>query len=367
STRVIQTPLPVPPATAPPDEIYRQLEEEPRSQLPFILTAFGLLGLLVVLVFILLQALGGDDVPTVVLIPNVTNLPEEDAIQRLEDEDLVPSVQREASEEIELGRAIRTDPPAGTEVDTETRIDLFISAGPAEFEVPNLIGQDEATAIQMIIDAGFVEGNISARPDEAPAGQVIEQSPPANVQAGEGSPIDLVISEGPQTVDLENLEGLTERDAGARLSDVGLRYTVQDEHSEEVPRGVVIGTEPEAGTTMEVGQTVLLIVSLGPEPITIPNLFGLDPGDAEQQLSDLGLGISISNATETVDDPALDGAVVGQFPAAGATALPGDVITVTLGRTPPTTTTTSTTTTTTTPPTTSTTVPDTTPPTTGGG
>src|SRR5690606_3226159 len=50
STRVI-TSAPAPPPTAPPDEVYRELEEEPRSQLPFILTAFGLLALLVVLVF----------------------------------------------------------------------------------------------------------------------------------------------------------------------------------------------------------------------------------------------------------------------------------------------------------------------------
>jgi beta-lactam-binding protein with PASTA domain/serine/threonine protein kinase len=366
STRVIQTPMSVPPATAPPDETYRQLEDEPRSQLPFIVTAFGLLALLVALVFILFQALGGEEEPTLVTIPNVTNLPEEEAVQRLEDANLVPMIQREPSDEIQTGRAIRTDPPFGEEVAAETRVDLIISAGPAEFEVPNLIGLDEATARQRIEESNFIPGNITTRPDPAPEGQVIEQSPPANILAGAGSPIDLVLSQGPQTVTLEDLTGLTERDATARLSEDGLRFTVQEQHDPEVPRNVVIATEPAAGETLEVGQSVKLVVSLGPEPVTIPNLFGLDPGDAENQLRDLGLSISISNATEQVDDPNLDGRVVGQFPAAGATALPGDVITVTLGRTPPTTTTTSTTTTTTTTTsttTTSTTVPDTTSPT----
>ena len=41
ATRVMST-TPVPPATAPPDEMYRDVEEEPSSQMPFILTAFGL-------------------------------------------------------------------------------------------------------------------------------------------------------------------------------------------------------------------------------------------------------------------------------------------------------------------------------------
>ncbi|HJR93173.1 MAG TPA: Stk1 family PASTA domain-containing Ser/Thr kinase [Acidimicrobiia bacterium] len=368
STRIISTPVSVPPATAPPDEVYRQLEDEPRSQLPFILTAFGLLGLLVVLVFFLFQALGSDDDPTMVAVPNVTNVPEEEAVQRLEDAGLVPTIEREASDEIEQGRAIRTDPPFGTEVATDSRITLFVSSGRAELSVPNLIGMNEGAAREAIDDAGFTVGNVTTRPDPAPAGEVIEQSPPANILAGADSPIDLVISEGPQTVDLEDLSGLTERDAIARLQEEGLRFTVQEQHDPEVPRGVVIGTEPVAGETLEVGDSVKLIVSLGPEPVTIPNLFGLDPDAAEAQLNELGLGISISNATEQVDDPALDGRVVGQFPAANATALPGDVITVTLGRTPPTTTTTttSTTTTTTTPPTTSTTVPPTTSTTTGG-
>lgn len=360
STRVISS-QPVPPATAPPDEIYRQIEDEPRSQLPFIITAFGLLGLLVVLVFVLFQALNpGDEVETV-RIPVLTNVPEEEAIERLEELGLRPFITRESSDEIEVGRVLRTEPDAGEEVATDTTIEVFVSAGREELEVPNLIGQDEATARRMIIDAGFVEGDIRTQPDPAPEGEVIDQSPPANVRAGAESPIDLVISEGPQTVDLEDLEGLTERDAGQRLQAIGIRYTVDEEYSASVPAGVVIRTNPEAGATLEVGDSVVLVVSRGPEPVTIPNLFGMDPGQAETALRNIGLRISISNATETVSDPNLDGKVVGQFPAAGATALPGDAVTVTLGEAPPETTTT-TTTTTSTSTTTTTTPPDTTVP-----
>src|SRR5690606_38225018 len=176
STRVI-TPAPAPPPTAPPDEVYRDLEEEPRSQLPFILTAFGLLALLVVLVFVLFQALGGDEEPELVMVPTVTNLPEAEAVERLEEASLIPNIQREPSDEIPVGNAIRTDPPAGEEVPQDSTIDLFISAGPEEFEVPNLIGMDEATARQRIEEAGFVVGNISSRPDPQDEGTVVEQSP----------------------------------------------------------------------------------------------------------------------------------------------------------------------------------------------
>ncbi len=356
STRVIQSSTPLPPATAPPEETYRQLEEEPPSQLPFILTAFGLLGLLIALVFILFQALGGDESPQMVVIPDVSGLTEEQAVARLEADGFRTTVTREPSDEFELGRAIGTDPPAGEEAPVDSTVELFISAGVEEFGVPNLIGQNEAAARALILENNFTVGNITTRPDPAPAGQVIDQSPAANVRAERDSPIDLVISEGPQTVVLEDLEGLTERDASQRLSDVGLRFTVDEEHSDEVPQGLVIRTDPPEGTELEVGDTVLLVVSRGPQPVQIPNLFGLTPDEARNALANRNLGMNISNATETVTDPTLDGRVVGQFPAAGNTAVPGDVITVTLGRTPPTTTTT----TTTAPETTTTTVPDTT-------
>src|SRR5690606_672549 len=258
STRVI-TSAPAPPPTAPPDAVYRELEEEPRSQRPSILTAFGLLALLVVLVFVLFQALGGDEEPELVMVPTVTNLPEAEAVERLEEASLVPNIQREPSDEIPVGNAIRTDPPAGEEVPQDSTIDLFISAGPEEFEVPNLIGMDEATARQRIEEAGFVVGNISSRPDPQDEGTVVEQSPLPGVRAGSGSPIDLVLSEGPQTVELEDLSGLTERDATQRLNNLGLRVTVSEEYHPEVPRGSVITTDPEPGATLEVGETVLLV------------------------------------------------------------------------------------------------------------
>lgn len=359
STRVIPS-SPTPPATVPPDEVYRQLEEEPRSQLPFILTAFGLLALLTILVFVLFQALSGEDEPNMIVVPNVTNLPEEEAQALLEDERLLVTITREPSDDFEVSRAIRTEPPAGESVPEESGVELFISAGPEEFQVPTLIGQDEATARELIVESGFTVGNTTTRPDPQPEGIVVDQSPPAGVSAGGGSPIDLVISEGPDTVELEDLTGLTERDAGQRLQDAGLRFTVDESYDPEVPEGLVIETDPVAGTTMEVGETVLLTVSLGPQPVEIPDLSGLTPDEAENVLEELGLELSISNATETVDDRDLDGRVVGQFPAAGNTALPGDSVTVTLGRAPATTTTTEPTTTTTTEPTTTTTEPTTT-------
>ena len=145
-------------------------------------------------------------------------------------------ITREPSDEIPQGNAIRTDPPAGEEVPVDTTVELFVSAGPEEFEVPNLIGQDEETARRLIEESNFVVGNVTSQPSEQPEGVVISQQPPAGVRAGAGSPIDFVISEGPETFELEDLSGLTVSDATQRLADRG--GDRDERYDPEVPRGL---------------------------------------------------------------------------------------------------------------------------------
>jgi beta-lactam-binding protein with PASTA domain len=86
--------------------------------------------------------------------------------------------------------------------------------------------------------------------------------------------------------------------------------------------------------------------------VELPNLFGLTPGEAQVILEDLGLTLNVSNSTQPVADEGQDGTIVNQIPGAGINALPGDIVTVTLGEfvPPPTTTTTLPPTTTTLPP-----------------
>src|SRR5690606_39579205 len=67
----------------------------------------------------------------------------------------------------------------------------------------------------------------------------------------------------PQTLELEDLSGLTVADATQRLADLGLRATVENRYHDEVPQGLVITTDPAPGSTVRVGDSVKLVVSNG--------------------------------------------------------------------------------------------------------
>jgi serine/threonine-protein kinase len=345
----------VPPATVPPDEIYRELEEdEPKSQLPFILTAFGLLATLGVLFFIMWNSLGGGaEEPELIPVRNVFGLQEQEAIDLLEADGLTVNRQVENSDTVEPGIAIRTEPPAGEMVEVGSEIELFISAGTERIPVPPVVGLTEQRARQAIQDAGLQVGDVTERPDpDFDDGIVIESNPVAGVEIGAAIPVHLVVSSGPEEVTVPDVTNETERDAITELTRLGLLFTVDEEFSNEVARGVVIRQDPAAGEEAIVGDTVLLVVSLGPEPVQVPDLSNMTEDEARDAVERLNLVLNVSNSTQPVADESQDGRVVSQVPSPGTTLDQGDTVTVTLGEfTPPPTTTT------TVPPTTTTTAP----------
>jgi serine/threonine-protein kinase len=340
ATQVMST---VPPATVPPDEVYRQIEEDPPSQLPFIVTAFALLVALAILMFFLFQLAGGADTDVeTATIPNVTNLTQDAALARLQADGFVPNPMFETSDTIEPGVVIRTDPPAGSEAEVGSIIDVFISSGSEEFPVPPVVGQNIDVAKQQIEAAGLTVGRVETRPDaDFEIDVVIEQSPAAGVEVGSGTPVNLVVSSGPEIIELPDLAGESERDAIAQLTELGLKFSVNEEFSDEVAFGIVIRTEPEAGTEVLSGDTILLVVSNGPAPVEVPDLINRTESEAQSLLDDLGLVLNVSASTQPVGDPDQDGKIVNQIPTAGTVIDSGDIVTVTLGeyQPPPTTTT----------------------------
>jgi beta-lactam-binding protein with PASTA domain len=188
-----------------------------------------------------------------------------------------------------------------------------------------------------------VVGTVTPRPDPDKAeGIVLEQSPPAGVRVGKNAPVNLVVSSGPEKVVMPDLVGKSERDATIELNNLGLRWSrPQEEYSDEHPAGIVIRTDPQAGSELLVGDTVLLVISLGPPPVEVPDLRGMNEAQARQAVEARGLVFNVAATRQPVADPSQDGVVVSQVPNPGITVTRGSTVTVTLGQyTPPQTTTT---------------------------
>ncbi len=328
---------PVPPATVPPDQAYRSLEEPPSTNLAFVVGTFVLLATLAVLVFLVFRQLSdsGPVSADTVSIDNVAGLSESDALRQVQSQGLIALPSRENSESVAEGLVIRTDPAAGTSVEPGSTVTVVVSAGIEQFPVPSLVGLDEATAVDLIQRQGFVVGEVVLDPDSsAEPGTVTEQTPLGNVAAPAGSNVDIVIAAGPETVVLTDLVDLTERDATAAVQALGLAFEIETEFSDEVDRGRVIRSTPEADAELPIGSTVTIVISDGPEPVVVPNLVGLTLEAAQTRLDQEGL-ILVQGSSVEVADPNQVGRVVSHNPPEGSNVLRGDSILVTIGVAPP--------------------------------
>ncbi len=105
---------------------------------------------------------------------------------------------QEASDSVAADRVISTSPPGGTQVSRGQHIGIVVSTGKAQVAVPPIIGQTQDQAERSLNAAGLALGNINRSFSDQPEGTVIATTPQVGVQVDKGSPVDLVLSQGPQ-------------------------------------------------------------------------------------------------------------------------------------------------------------------------
>lgn len=158
---------------------------------------------------------------------------------------------------------------------------------PAETEViPNVIGLPLSDAQRQLIDDGFVARVGESEPsDEVPPNHVLDTDPEVGTELEVGGEVVLTLSEGPPLVRVPDVEGLEEDEAREEIRDAGLGIGERrEEPSEEVDAGLVIRTNPPADAEVEEGSPVDLIVSSGPPPVTVPDVFNLPEDRARDEL-----------------------------------------------------------------------------------
>jgi serine/threonine-protein kinase len=223
-------------------------------------------------------------------VPDTVNRPEADAVAALQALEFEVRVERAFVNGTTAGQVTAQDPAANTSLKEGKTVTLTVSQGPVPVPVPDLTGMDRSAATAAIQKGGLVVGKLTSRHDEeAPAGRVLDWSPKA-VMAPTGSAVDLVLSSGPAPRVVPDVKGTGYEAAAAALGRQGLKAARADAYSDNVPQGQVIGTNPQAGASVDRGSTVSVVVSRGqPE---VPNLRGLSVADATAKLAaaDLKLG-----------------------------------------------------------------------------
>jgi eukaryotic-like serine/threonine-protein kinase len=262
-------------------------------------------------------------IPHEVDVPKVVGLTVEHAQTRLEDEGLVVRVtQGRHSMKVVEGSVLEVQPAEGTTLERGDRVTLVPSLGPPPVPVPNLVGLPLADAKTALREARLKVGEVSnAFNERFDADQVVRQSVQADAEAPLGSRIDLVVSKGPTPLPVEKVVGLPQGEAVAVLESQGFVVDVEEEFSDTFDKGAVISQAPEKGADLQPGETVTIVVSMGPPEFPMPNVVGMERDPAVAKLRSLGLLVDVAIV------PGHGGSrVVFQEPASGTTVRAGDLV-----------------------------------------
>ncbi len=99
------------------------------------------------------------------------------------------------------------------------------------------------------------------------------------------------INKPPEIVQVQvaDVAGLDADAAEAQLRNQGFQVTPEEQYSTEVDEGKAISTDPAAGQSIPENSQVKLLVSLGPESVSIPEVAGKTEEEARQILKDAKL------------------------------------------------------------------------------
>jgi beta-lactam-binding protein with PASTA domain len=206
----------------------------------------------------------------------------------------------------------------------------FLVTRPTQDTVPVVVNLAQASATSKLETAGFTP-QVIQQASTAAAGQVIYQSPQGGIRARAGSVVDLTVSSGPGQTTVPAVVQDTQKQAIRQLHLAGLTVSrVLDEASSTVPKNEATRTSPDAGTSLRTGQSVVLYMSSGVAPVSVPGVTGDTLATAQTALSQFTVKV-----TPQPSAAAQAGTVLSQTPTGGTSALPGTTVTLTVAQKEP--------------------------------
>jgi beta-lactam-binding protein with PASTA domain len=218
---------------------------------------------------------------------------------------------------VPAGQVISQYPAAGLTARPGSGVNLMLSIGPVMVTVPDVVGAAQAAAQTALAGASLAVGTVSAGYSPVvPPGSIVSQTPAAGASVPLGSPVNLVVSQGPAPIAVPNLVGQTEAAATSALLGASLTVgTISRANNSTVPEGTVMGQGPLAGAAVLPGTAVNLLVSLGPVMVTVPDVVGLPQATATATVFGASLSYSVTFAPSTTVAANL---VISQTPSPGS-------------------------------------------------
>jgi serine/threonine-protein kinase len=195
-------------------------------------------------------------------VPSVVGRTENRAKEMIEAAGLQWKVTEDYDDAVAKGRVIRQNPDPDTQLEKGKRVTITVSLGPPLVKIPDVSGQSADSAIRTLEALGFTVGTPKEEHSvTVPKGDVIRTDPAAGNEIPKFSSVVIVVSQGPRTFAMPDVEGMRTDAAVSQLEGLGLVVDIQ-RLPVLLPPDTVLVQDPAAGTIVQQGQTVTIYVSL---------------------------------------------------------------------------------------------------------
>lgn len=203
--------------------------------------------------------------PKDVQIPNVVNLTQEEAKQRIEQLKLKFAYKEEYSADVEAGHVISQDPQYinNYSVKEGSTVTVVISKGMEQTKVPKVIGMEYSKAESALTEAGLEVEKVEETSQKVEAGYVISQEIDANTEVQKGTKIKIHVSTGTgiKKVTVTSVIGKSSEEAKKILTDLKLEVNVVEDEDTSKSDGVVLKQSVDPGTSIEEGSAITITVN----------------------------------------------------------------------------------------------------------
>jgi len=190
-----------------------------------------------------------------------------------------------------------------------------------EVRVPDLAGRDIVSVIELVTQQGLQLKVDRREPHPVmPRDTVISQTPPPGSGVKKGRQVRVIVSQGPSELLSPQVVGENFRKADIMIRQAGfVPGDLSRVFSDAVERDTVMAQYPQAGSQLEKGGTIGLLVSSGrkPERFVMPGLAGLKAAEAFRIVDRMGLQRRV--VMKAAGDRSADSerTVINQKPGAG--------------------------------------------------
>ena len=261
--------------SGPPTAVLPPTEPEPAGSRWWVWVIVALLVLagLGAGLYLLASALLADGEAGTVPVPRVIGFSEQQATSTLVNAgfEVADPIREVTDDPTEVGKVIAQDPEPLELAPEGSTVTITIGKSPRQVLVPNVVGEQQDEAEAIIREAGLEVGDVTPLADPAEPGTVISQNPLPDTEVARGSPVDLVVSSGPEFATVPDVvcDSLGKAESDLRRAGFDVLIAEERQFNLECPKDGQVGAQDPAGdSSAQLGSIVTLYESTDEPPFT---------------------------------------------------------------------------------------------------